>query len=120
MRKEIAMEWVEALPNYTQRQGALCKGDSFCCLGVLCELAVKHGVIPPRRLGRKGDVDYFEYAGKNGCLPTEVVAWAGMYDAGGTFRPEYGKPGKSLINLNDSGMSFKAIAEIIERDWELL
>lgn len=50
MKKEIADKWIAALESgeYKQGQNVLRSDDGFyCCLGVLCELAVKEGVIKP-------------------------------------------------------------------------
>lgn len=47
MKKEIADKWVAALRsgNYKQTTGMLNRNnESFCCLGVLCEIAIKDGV----------------------------------------------------------------------------
>lgn len=55
MNKDVAKRWVEALRSgeYKQARRALAdelpSGDiGYCCLGVLCELAVADGVIPPK------------------------------------------------------------------------
>ena len=42
MNKEIKAEWVKALRSgeYKQGGGALHRGDHFCCLGVLCDIAI--------------------------------------------------------------------------------
>ena len=41
MKAELKAKWVEALRSgeYEQGEGALKKGNSYCCLGVLCSLA---------------------------------------------------------------------------------
>ncbi len=47
MDTAIKAEWVDALRSgdYAQGGGVLRRGNNFCCLGVLCDIAVKHGVI---------------------------------------------------------------------------
>ena len=46
MKKEIADKWVEALRSgkYKQGKSALKKDDSFCCLGVLCDIIGKGSI----------------------------------------------------------------------------
>lgn len=41
MNPEWKKKWVEALRSGKYKQGkeALCFGDKYCCLGVLCEIA---------------------------------------------------------------------------------
>jgi hypothetical protein len=111
LRPEVKQEWIAALRSgeYEQGQNALNAGGKLCCLGVLCEVAIRHGVIPA---GRPGDGSIF-YAGESMTLPDEVAGWAfadGGYDtnplAGGTL---------SLAEHNDAGESFTAIAGLIER-----
>ena len=48
MNKEVKKKWVDALRSgeYAQGRSSLRDHDEYCCLGVLCELAVKEGVIP--------------------------------------------------------------------------
>lgn len=50
MDNAIALEWADMLDSgkYPQGIDALCMDGKFCCLGVLSELAVVKGVIPPR------------------------------------------------------------------------
>lgn len=71
MNKKIKRLWVKALKSgeYTQTRHALRKDDSFCCLGVLCDLHSKE-------TGEKWqDIKYlYEDAG----LPSEVIEWAGL------------------------------------------
>lgn len=86
MRPEIAQKWADALRSgkYQQGQGDLSHvnymsgGRYFCCLGVLCEVAVEEGVIPPpvsegstssMVYGRDGDT-------AKALPPSEVVRWA--------------------------------------------
>ena len=39
-QKEHLRKWVEALRSgdYKQAEGALSRGDSYCCLGVACDI----------------------------------------------------------------------------------
>jgi hypothetical protein len=111
-----AKTWVEALRSgeYTQTHGALRKGDSFCCLGVACDLAVKAGVIPEsREYARTSDVH--EYDGSTGILPGAVTKWMGLQTNAGAFL-DSDKGETCLSELNDWGESFEQIADTIESE----
>lgn len=90
MHQEVKRRWVNALKSggYKQGRGALHRpktatpsGEAeYCCLGVLCELAVAEG-IAVREL--RGDTyvylsaeDVSDWA--SGDLPTAVAEWAGL------------------------------------------
>lgn len=87
MNPEVRRRWQAALRsgNYAQGRGLLHYvddgEDKFCCLGVLCELAVVDGVVERIRssslvfsYGLADDVLH------DGTLPDEVVFWAGLRD----------------------------------------
>jgi hypothetical protein len=108
MRKEIADEWVAALPHYQQGKKQLCTGELYCCLGVLCELAIKHGVTKKHGMTQYGK----GLVWRDNYLPSEVQEWAGMNSSDGTLMGE-----KALADLNDEGMPFEEIAKVIEKNW---
>lgn len=94
--------WIEALRSgeYKQYRGALrgLRGDSFCCLGVLCDLAAKDG--GPQWEGS----DFMDYVA---VLPSRIRNFLGM-----SVSEE-----RWLIRLNDKkGADFPAIADYIEKD----
>lgn len=109
MNQEIKRHWVQALRSgeYRQATDVLRRGDGFCCLGVLCDLAVKDNIIA---LHDEGDSYYYgeEYA----VLPRRVVEWAGV--PGNDPYVTYDDDTTSLSTLNDGGMSFAVIADLIE------
>ena len=124
-KKKILSAWLEALrgqsevkykqtTEYLRRKRGPRAQDGFCCLGVLCELAVKAKVIDPPLLADSDDEEY-SYSEEVGTLPDEVRMWAGIREDVGRF---YGTDNRSetLTNLNDSGASFKKIASIIEKN----
>lgn len=51
MKKQLRDEWVKALRSgeYAQGKGTLQFGSSFCCMGVLCEVAEKIGFVEAER-----------------------------------------------------------------------
>lgn len=78
---EVVRQWAEALESgeYAQTGGTLSEAGKFCCLGVLCELAVANGVIPAPEviLNPDGDpTDGFSYQGSQAFLPRVVSEWA--------------------------------------------
>ena len=109
MKKDIKVLWMADLRSgeHTQGVGLLCKGDAYCCLGRLCELAVEAGVTKAS-IGGHGVVGY---DGEESILPESVRLWAGL----STPTAEYGA--YSLSNDNDKGKTFAEIADIIEREF---
>lgn len=95
--------WVDALRSgeYKQGKGALQSGDSFCCLGVACIVAEKHGVPVEKVHGR--------VLGSHLSLQVGVQRWLGLSDCTGIY-----SKGTSLAGLNDTGVPFSEIADIIE------
>lgn len=118
MNPEIKKAWIAALrgDEYRRGEGGLCKtsdegrGDSFCCLGVLCDLAVKAG------LGEWCDEGLFRAwksedwgSSEAGILPKPVADWAGLDEP----NPVVGSA--SLAQWNDSRHApFSLIAELVE------
>ena len=79
---QIRKLWTAALRSgqYRKGTGRLKRLDgSYCCLGVLCELAVAHGIIRPPRLD--GDCYTYDPDNKWAVLPTIVANWAGLSPA---------------------------------------
>lgn len=134
MNKEVKALWTAALRSgeYEQTKGVLKSvtkdGEaSYCCLGVLCEIARQQGV----------EVDYtervFEVEGgeqlygifddQTGVLPTSVQVWSGIGGGTGDIHGEmvtspYGD-GRyevhTLSALNDAyEYDFNQIADVID------
>ena len=126
MKKEIAEKWMETLRSgeYKQTKGKLANVDrtEHCCLGVLCELAIKDGVdveVDVRHEAEDGeDTFYTEFDKETGHPPDSVREWAGMGSPSGRlYQPAYDED-TSLASLNDRNWSFKQIADVIEKHWE--
>lgn len=119
MDQKVKAKWVAALRSgeYVQGRGKLhtrdAGGDKFCCLGVLCELAVKAGEIESPWVSNT----IFRYGvdGEESYLPTEVMNWAGLDNA----RPTAGNlrtgDWAHLDTANDGGTPFETIANLIEQ-----
>jgi hypothetical protein len=135
MDQIIKEQWLGALQSgrYEMGRGALREEvngkDKYCCLGVLCEIAVEEGVIPPGALKPNsvfGNRYFFgdPTAGTSedydsGYLPRSVMDWAGLSHR----NPKAKVVGHerafcdgtlSLADLNDSGdYTFQYIARFI-------
>jgi hypothetical protein len=125
MNPRIKALWVNELRNGGHEQGVEAlrrqKPDKanpeYCCLGILCEIAVREGVIGPSTPIYQGnDETLFDYADEpTNLLPAVVQLWAGLssedpeVDAGNIGRTE-----ESLAGLNDSGVPFAEIAQLVE------
>lgn len=105
-------EWVDVLRSGKYKQG---KGrlhvknfdgtDSYCCLGVLCEL---------NKDDLKVDVSYSgnrSYDGKYNFLPIQLVIQYHMNNDGCSSTKTWAN---DISHLNDNGRSFGEIADIIE------
>lgn len=114
MNKEIADKWVAALRSGQYKQGRkyLRCGNQYCCLGVLCEVV---GVIPTKEIVTDLPGTEFVYDGKKHSLSTGVLQKTAMADDQGCL-PD----GRYLSRLNDLGLTFDQIADLIEQHWEQL
>lgn len=135
MDKRVKALWLEALTSgeYEQGKGYLrIQGeegkDSFCCLGVLCDLAEKEGITtsePPAGTENScGDVECdvcnshkpYLYNSQSGALPRRVQEWSGVSGNGNLTKEVEGV--NSLVLLNDdAGYDFNQIAEVIREQF---
>lgn len=133
--KEVQAAWADVLQNaeLVQTKGLLKRteadgNDSYCCLGVLSEMAVTAGVIESRR---RNDVCDSESCGcqkswefgeaETAYLPVEVGEWAFGEDAGPVYNPtlidENGLI-QTATTLNDTeGYSFPQIGAAVRRTY---
>lgn len=109
MNKEIKEKWVAALRSGKYRQGKKVLNhynESFCCLGVLCELAIEENITQKYddlgiTYGKLADIFY---------PPLEVCVWAGLF----ARNPEIN--GYRLASYNDElNKNFIEIADLIEK-----
>lgn len=150
MNTDIIQEWIADLESgeIEQGRGALAIDDgtghrSYCCLGVLCEIAVRHGIISPAKSYNpelESEEHTLNYDGAASMPPAAVAKWVFGYDAWqrGEFTWEVladkdimrhnGDGTKTLgtrkgqrVNLdalNDSyAYTFPEIAELIRNQW---
>lgn len=121
MNPEVKAEWVAALRSgdYTQdsESSLLHSDEGYCCLGVLCDIAVKKGVTFAH--DRSGRWDYGISSDPandvlaSAYLPGEVIQWAGL-DGSNPVVGHYVGTNGSLASINDTGTPFEKIADIIE------
>jgi hypothetical protein len=113
MKPEIKQAWVAALRSgdYVQGRTALRYSDSYCCLGVLCDLAVKADVADWRATGQPNS---FSCGQQSGTLPFSVQDWAGLVSPDPVLI--YKGTRRSLSGLNDTErLNFSQIADLIEQ-----
>lgn len=109
MKKEVMKKWVKALRSGKYKQGRSLMyneyENTYCCLGVLCaingiELDEGQSVIKSQHISK------LDISTVSGELPK-------TYKVGGYKKYQ-------LSALNDSGLSFKQIANIIEKNYKKL
>lgn len=115
MKKDIKKRWLKALRSGEFKQGSgtlRTTNDEFCCLGVLCELAVEDGVVEsiPSHVH-----NYLYGKGMHTAYPpAEVLEWAGLNVSDPAVPvPTKDNAYRTLASLNDSGASFKEVAAVI-------
>lgn len=115
MNTDIKARWIEALRSGEYAQGMhvlRSPGDAYCCLGVLCDIAVKDGKgewydLAPDEGGEhwnfRDEADGFSSTG----LTRKIKDWSGI----GFLDQD------TLVHMNDGqGRSFKEIAQYIEEN----
>lgn len=109
-RDELITEWLTALRSgkYSQTTGRLRKADSFCCLGVLCDISKTGQWLAVHAT----DDTYQQFEPYSEFKETPH----------GGFLPQYLEDVVQLntqefIIMNDEGASFEDIADEIERQY---
>lgn len=126
MNPQVKEMWIKALQTgqYAQATGklhAIEDGQAgFCCLGVLCDLAVREGVINPPKVDdtHYDTIMYYGQEEAHELLPYEVMTWAELDSDNGNFEQSWDdtivKTITSLVDLNDGGKTFMELAEYIK------
>lgn len=113
MNRKVIEEWIAALESGEYAQGThelRPTKDTYCCLGVLCDLHAKSQGgkwTEPIVDEEDGSRTSYEYGGREDYLPKVVQEWAGIDDAG--------FDGLSVVELNDDGCTFQDIAKEIRK-----
>ena len=124
LKPEIKALWLEALRSgeYTQGRFVLREQNSYCCLGVLCDLFIKETgqgcwVKPSDKYGEE-EVWGFSLNGSqiDTLPPQEVYDWAGSPCTTEELTLERSVEGDSLSQINDEreGFTFLDIADLID------
>ncbi len=127
MNVEIKKQWVAALRSGAYQQGMYrlrTRRDTYCCLGVLCDLYAK---ATGTAWTAPTPIDGWRYAGHDVYLPPVVVNWADINwaDIQDTavaafgYNPCLRREDLTLSDLNDDGKSFNEIADAIESELEV-
>lgn len=107
MDAQLKAKWVEALRSgdYQQGMNYLRRGNSFCCLGVLCDISQRGDWTRDEEDPVPGTMKY--KVGNNASC--QYLSWA--------LRNDYGLDGfflEEVMKRNDEGDKFSAIADYIE------
>ena len=117
MKKEVKDLWVQALRSgkYPQTTGRLHDNKGFCCLGVLCDVAIKNGLpVQVAKSLRPGGLTVFLYDDVVGSLPESVQEWAGVKGENPCI--DYAI---TCTQANDDAeLSFAQIADLVEKNYE--
>lgn len=115
MTSEARKLWSSALRSgkYSQGTNYLNKKGSYCCLGVACDLYNKH-VAPLDIQPCPHREDVVLYDGQGSGCPEAVKKWLDITSLGDLTEEE---DSRSLAGLNDGGMSFAEIADVIDRGY---
>lgn len=103
--------WLAALRSGEREQGKgyLNVSGKFCCLGVLCEVAIESGVGVEKE---KDQVGAHYYNGRSSYPPLAVYVWSGLDGYTTADGPDM-----SLSAMNDSeDKTFLEIADWIEEN----
>ncbi len=115
LKPKLKAEWLKWLRSgkYEQCEAALYDGKGFCCLGVLCDIAVSGEWeynentmtwLPPRSARQKITAEQFD--NREHHLSEEAYTRLGLTKGDWT----------DLADMNDTGSTFKDIADYIESE----
>lgn len=102
--------------EYAQGRKALRLGETYCCLGVMVDLAIRDGLTDGRwapRVTASGStaVEYPDSVYDwDGILPDDIRALMGFADSAGPAVTIDGDDYDSLVRANDDGRTFGEIA----------
>lgn len=132
MNDEPKRLWVEALRSgrFNQGKARLCslkedfiEGEKrYCCLGVLCEIAIENGVqlsIAREFDYYEGDDPYVSFDGSSAYLPEAVQLWAGLNYSDPVIDPvtrDLDGSGTASYFNDAKGYTFAQIADLIEKN----
>jgi hypothetical protein len=104
--------------EYKQTSGALRKQNGYCCLGVACDIAAKHGVGEWEPLDDEVEPYYRAFVTNHSSvdyLPPEVMEWFGFSQENPDLSLGYSARPASWFN--DALFSFDQIADGFEHTY---
>ncbi|MFE7797032.1 hypothetical protein [Nocardia sp. NPDC057440] len=107
MKADIKQKWVDALRSGEYRQGKeyLQFDGNYCCLGVLCDIAIRDGLL--LKVEHDAGAGWYDY--DTATLPDRVREWAGLDSCDPVVA------GERLSAWNDNeDKSFEQIADLIQ------
>lgn len=116
MNKEVKELWLKALKSgeYQHGTGDLRIGDTYCCLGVLCDLHRK--ISGEGGEWKKSEENpWYEYLGSAAYLPEAVSRWSGINRVDGIFYDDETKTNLTLSSENDNSEDFSTVIDYIEK-----
>lgn len=123
LKPEVTEKWLAALRSGKYKQGrkTLRSDEGYCCLGVLCDVLIKDGTV-------NASWSVNEFVEELGIIPllrrtvppkaiVEQIATCGIHDVLILEMWDIeDSDGSSLMDLNDRGISFAEIADVIEKE----
>lgn len=117
LNKPIIQKWVDALRSgeFSQTQNRLGRMHedgtmSYCCLGVLCEVAISDGLNIERTINE--DYNDVEFNGRSGIPPEEVAYHAGLALEG--MAPDDGADEAWMVPVTDAVQKFVEVERVDE------
>lgn len=104
MKANIKERWLAALRSGDYKQGTdrLRIENTFCCLGVLCDLYAQE----TKTDWIVDEIGNYEFLEGWGALPLDVQDWAQLPQIMGRY----------ISSLNDEGKRFEELADLIEQE----
>lgn len=118
MEDSIRDKWAAALESgrYEQAKGTLRRDDSYCCLGVLCEV-FREETGEGEWVKAPDESGTFVFSARDTrgayALPIAVREWAGLPDSNPRIKP--GDSEGYATYLNDHRLTFEGIAALIRQ-----
>lgn len=124
VNKERVRKFVAALRSGKFQQGAEYLGlhhtytdkDTYCCLGVACEVAIAEGL----KLEKVGNRNAYEYNGERYGLPGAVMYWYGFSTPNPAFSDKTGfglYPANATVANDIKHYDFYKIADLFEQTY---
>ena len=127
LKPEFKAAWLAALRSgeYSQTKFGLRNNEGFCCLGVACDVALKIGLVDGQWIN--DDLKYQKFKFRDSHRDMGEPSYVPMKVCETIFETNVSRESlvsvwtinekETLPGLNDSGLTFAEIADIIEREY---